>query len=50
MLIHRWSDAGYIVVQRAAAGETIRAEPFEAIEIRVSELLDEDDDDDDVLR
>jgi hypothetical protein len=32
---------------RAAAGETIRAEPFEAIEIRVSELLGDDDDDDD---
>jgi Uma2 family endonuclease len=45
LLIHRWSDAGYIVVQRAAAGETIRAEPFEAIEIRVSELLGDDDDD-----
>jgi hypothetical protein len=27
-----------------ATGETIRAEPFEAIEIRVSELLGDDDD------
>jgi len=32
---------------RSADGETIRAEPFEAIEIDVSELLDDDDDDDD---
>lgn len=47
LLIHRWSEAGYSVVQRAAAGETIRAEPFEAIELHVSELLDDDDDDDD---
>jgi hypothetical protein len=46
LLIYRWSEAGHIVVQRAAAGETIRAEPFEAIEIRVSELLGDDDDED----
>jgi hypothetical protein len=45
LLIHRWSDAGYIVTQRAAAGETIRAAPFEAIEIQMSELLGDDDDD-----
>jgi hypothetical protein len=44
LLIHPWSD-GDIVVQRASAGETIRAEPFEAIKIRVSELLGDDDDD-----
>jgi Uma2 family endonuclease len=44
LLVHRWSDAGYIVVQRATVGDTIRAEPFEAVEIRVSELLGDDDD------
>src|SRR2546427_10873751 len=29
LLVHRWSSDGYIVVQRAAAGETVRAEPFD---------------------
>lgn len=44
LLVHRWSPEGYIVVQRGAAGEVIRPEPFGAIEISVSALfgLDED--------
>ena len=45
LLVHRWSREGYIVVQRAAAGETVRAEPFEAIELRVGVLFGDDDDD-----
>ncbi len=45
--VHRWSPDGYTVVQRAAAGETVRAEPFDAIELRVGMLFDDDDDDDD---
>jgi len=32
-------------VQRAAAGETVRAEPFEAIELRVGTLFGDDEDD-----
>jgi len=44
LLVHRWSPDGYTVVQRAAAGETIRAEPFEAIELVVGELFGDDDD------
>ncbi|HEY4179777.1 MAG TPA: Uma2 family endonuclease [Kofleriaceae bacterium] len=43
LLVHRWSGAGYIVVQRAAAGETLRAEPFDAIEIRIGSLFGDDD-------
>lgn len=39
LLVHRWSLDGYVVVQRAAAGETLRAEPFDAIEIDVAELF-----------
>ncbi len=42
LLVHRWSPDGYIVVLRAAAGQTVRAEPFEAIEIQVSELFGDD--------
>jgi len=43
LLVHRWSADGYVVVQRAAARETIRAEPFEAIEISVGVLFGDDD-------
>ena len=43
LLVHRWSVDGYIVVQRAAAGETVRAEPFDAIELRVGALFGDDD-------
>ena len=43
LLVHRWSPDGYTVVQRAAAGETVRAEPFEAIEISVGALSGDDD-------
>jgi Uma2 family endonuclease len=42
LIVHRWSPDGYIVVLRAAAGQTVRAEPFEAIEIQVSELFGDD--------
>jgi Uma2 family endonuclease len=44
LLVHRWSADGYIVVQRASAEETVRAEPFDAIELKVGVLLGDDDD------
>jgi Uma2 family endonuclease len=47
LLVHRWSPDGYTVVQRAAAGETVRAEPFEAIELRVAALFGDDGHDED---
>lgn len=43
LLVHRWAPGGYDVVLRAAAGETVRAEPFDAIEIAVSDLFGDDD-------
>ena len=45
LLVHRWSPAGYTVVQRAAADEKIRAEPFDAIELRVGVLFGDEEDD-----
>lgn len=42
LLVHRWSPDGYVVVLRAAAGDTVRAEPFDAIEIQVSDLFGDD--------
>ncbi len=37
LLVHRWSADGYVIVQRATAGETVHAEPFEAVAISVGE-------------
>jgi Uma2 family endonuclease len=44
LLVHRWSPDGYTVVQRATAGETLRAEPFDAIDLAVSALFGDDED------
>jgi hypothetical protein len=36
LIVHRWQSQGYFVVLTAAAGEIVRAEPFDALELRVS--------------
>ena len=36
----RYTAAGYLEITNATVGETIRAEPFEAIELSLSEILD----------
>jgi Uma2 family endonuclease len=38
----RWNRDGYITLLRAERGETVRAEPFEAIEIAVATLFGDD--------
>jgi Uma2 family endonuclease len=43
LLVQRWSPDGYITVQQASSGETLRAEPFDAIELRVGELFGDDE-------
>jgi Uma2 family endonuclease len=45
LIVHRWEPAGYLVVATAAAGDVIRAEPFNAVELAVSALfgLEEDE-------
>jgi Uma2 family endonuclease len=43
LLVHRWSPDGYVVVQRATAGEVVRPEPFHALELRVGLLFGEED-------
>jgi Uma2 family endonuclease len=43
--VHRWTPAGYVIVRSASSGETIRAEPFDAVELRVDVLFGDDDDD-----
>ena len=41
-MVQRWSADGYLVVMTAGKGETVRAEPFDGIEIAVGELFGDD--------
>ena len=45
LIVHRWSEKGYVIVLTAASGQTVRAEPFEAVELRVGVLFGDDEDD-----
>ena len=45
LMVYRWSAVGYIDVLSAEAGERVRAEPFDAIELVVGSLFAEFDDD-----
>lgn len=42
LTVLRWSADGYVHVLDATTGETVRAEPFDAVEIVVSELFGRD--------
>ena len=42
LTVYRHSADGYVTVLVAEAGQIVRAEPFEAIELNVSELLGDD--------
>jgi hypothetical protein len=44
LTVHRWHESGYLVVLAAKAGDTVRAEPFDAVELRVSALFGIEDD------
>jgi Uma2 family endonuclease len=43
LTVHRHTTDGYLVVLRAAADEKVRAEPFDAVELSVGELLGQDE-------
>ena len=45
LLVHRWAAAGYTVVMTATSGDIVRAEPFDALELDVSELFGDEVDD-----
>ncbi|HVV84194.1 MAG TPA: Uma2 family endonuclease [Kofleriaceae bacterium] len=45
LTVHRHHPDGYIIVLRAGADERVRAEPFDAIELKVGVLLGDDPDD-----
>ena len=44
LTVHRHGPEGYVLVLVAEAGERVRAEPFEAVELLVGELLGDDPD------
>jgi Uma2 family endonuclease len=41
---HRWEPRGYLVVLTAGEGDVVRAEPFEAVELRIAALFGIEDD------
>jgi len=41
--VSRWQPQGYAVVLEAGAGERVRAEPFDALELSVAGLFDDDE-------
>lgn len=45
LVIHRWSEGGYLIALTAVSGETVRAEPFDAVELRVGILFGDEEDD-----
>lgn len=45
LAVHRWHTDGYVEVLIAAREERVRAEPFDAIEVRVGYLFGDDEED-----
>lgn len=43
--VHRWERAGYTCILTATSGDVIRAEPFDAVELRAAVLFGDEDDD-----
>jgi Uma2 family endonuclease len=46
LLVHRLEANGYLVALTAGADEAVRAEPFEAVELRVGTLFGDEEEDD----
>lgn len=45
LVVHRWEPKGYMIVLAASSADVVNAEPFEAIELRVSVMFGDEDDD-----
>lgn len=45
LFVHRWTPDGYVVRAAAASGDLVRAEPFDAVELRVAVIFGDEDDD-----
>ena len=39
LTVHRWTPEGYLLVLTAERGQRVRAEPFEAVELPISEMF-----------
>lgn len=39
--VYRWHDTGYVLVLSASPGDVVKAEPFDAIDIDVTDLFDD---------
>lgn len=46
LVVHRWDPKGYLIVLTATSGDVVRAEPFEAVELRIDVMFGDADDDD----
>lgn len=46
LVVYRWQPRGYLVALTAGAGDVVRAEPFDAVELKVSVLFGLEDDED----
>lgn len=44
LIVQRWTAKGYLTILSATAEQTVRAPPFDAIEIRVGDLFGDDED------
>jgi len=44
LLVHRWTPDGYVVRIAASTGDVVRAEPFDAAELRVGVIFGDEDD------
>lgn len=42
LTVHRLTPDGYLIALRAERGQVVRAEPFDAVELRVGTLFGED--------
>ena len=43
LMVHRWTQDGYLLVLAADRSERVRAEPFDAIELPLGELFGDED-------
>jgi Uma2 family endonuclease len=46
LIVYRWTESGYLLVQSVQGEERVRAEPFDAVNLSVHGLLAGDEDDD----
>jgi Uma2 family endonuclease len=46
LIVYRWTESGYLLVQSVQGEERVRAEPFDAVVLSVHGLLEGDEDED----